>query len=329
MEVLDTFLERGGRFVAKQLTGFGDIRPGLRDVTGLIGLTVDYGFFAKNLLNRLDHLAQGDGLVVAQIHHLVIAPIVVQGTEDAFDGIGDEGVVPAGRTVAENGDGLSGLDEADEFIDRQVGSLTGAVNGEEAQSEEADAIEVAVNMAEQFAADLGAGIGADGLEHMVVLLPGDVRIDAIDRGGRGEDKLFDPLLSGELEQVLGGDDVGPLVAGGILDGGADAGFGGEVDDGVETTPPAGHPSFRRRGVLREAICNKFDFRVGLRFCEIRFDQLKALVRQVRLDIRIFEGPIVERIKVIYANNGMAIRKKPFEGVRADKSSATRKEDFHY
>ena len=56
--------------------------------------------------------------------------------------------------------------------------------------------------------------------------PRDIRVHSIDRGGRGKDELLDVLLLGEFEQVLCRDDIGALVADGVLDRGADAGLCG-------------------------------------------------------------------------------------------------------
>jgi len=66
----------------------------------------------------------------------------------------------------------------------------------------------------------------------VLLRPRDIGVFAINRRRGRKDELLDGVLLGEFEQVLGGDDIGALVADGIFDRRTDAGLGGKVDDGV-------------------------------------------------------------------------------------------------
>ena len=123
----------------------------------------------------------------------------MEGAEDAFNDVCNKGIIAARRAVSEDGDRLARFDQSDEFIDGEVGALAGAIDGKEAQPQKADPVEVAVDMAHQLATDLGAGVGADGLEDMVVLAPGNAGVDPIDGRGGGEDELLDPLLFGEFQ----------------------------------------------------------------------------------------------------------------------------------
>ena len=59
---------------------------------------------------------------------------------DAGDDVVDEGVVAAHRTVAEDRDRLPGGHPPRELVDRQVGPLPRAIDREEAQRDEADAV---------------------------------------------------------------------------------------------------------------------------------------------------------------------------------------------
>ena len=71
----------------------------------------------------------------------------MEGAEDAIHDIGDEGIITASRAITKDWNRFARFDQAGEFIDRQVGALTWAVDRKEAQAEDADAIEVTVNMA--------------------------------------------------------------------------------------------------------------------------------------------------------------------------------------
>ena len=72
-------------------------------------------------------------------------------------------------------------------------------------------------MPEQLAAHLGAGVGADRLQDVVVLAPGHARVHAVDAAGRGKDELTGADPAGELQQQLRARDVDVLIADGIFD----------------------------------------------------------------------------------------------------------------
>ena len=61
---------------------------------------------------------------------------------------------------------------------------------------------MAVNVAQQLAAHLGARIRADRLEYVVILAPRHSRVDAVDAARRRKHELRDPRFVGELEQRL-------------------------------------------------------------------------------------------------------------------------------
>ncbi len=181
-------------------------------VAGLLFHAVQLGFFAKDLLDGFNQLGERDRAVVTEVDEFVVGLIVVQGTDDAVDGVGDVGVIATGGAVAKDRDRLSGFNQADKFVDREVGPLARAVNGEETEADEADAVEMTVNVAEKFAADFTAGVGADGLQDGVGFGPGYVGIDTVHRRRRPKYKLLDALILGEFQKVLRGRNVRPLVA---------------------------------------------------------------------------------------------------------------------
>jgi len=54
-------------------------------------------------------------------------------------------------------------------VNRQVGPLARAIDGEEAQHDDVQAIDVVIDVAEGFAGELARGVGGDGLEDRVAL----------------------------------------------------------------------------------------------------------------------------------------------------------------
>jgi len=279
-EFFDTFLEGGLGLVAEEFCGFGDVGPGLGDVAGLFGVLVDDGFFAEGLFDRLYHFGEADGAVVAEVEDFEGGIGVVDGGPDAGEDVFDVGVIASGAAVSEEGDGFPGQDHFSEFVDGKVGALTGAVNGKEAQGDEADVVEFGVDVAKAFAGQLGGGVGGYGLEVFGVFFPGDFGVDAVDGGGGGEDELFDVAGFGELQEVEGAFDIGVVVADGVSNGGADSGFGRNVDDGVDG---AGY-----------VVC-------GVKVADVGLEPGEVGMVDDFGDVLAFDGRVVEGVQVI--NNG--------------------------
>lgn len=146
-ELLDALLEGRRRLITKEFTGFGNIRPSLGNIPRLLRLAVNDGLFANDSLYRLDHFRKRDGLVITEVNHFVVRALIMKRTEDAFDDVGDKGVVAAGGAVAKDRNWLTGFDQTDEFVDREIGTLPRAIDREKAEAEHTNAIEVAIHMA--------------------------------------------------------------------------------------------------------------------------------------------------------------------------------------
>ena len=81
--------------------------------------------------------------------------------DGAVDYVVDICEVAHHRAVAIDGDGFSLFDELCEFVDGEVGSLAGAVDGEVTQAGQIDFVKVMVSVAEEFAGLFGGGVGRD------------------------------------------------------------------------------------------------------------------------------------------------------------------------
>ena len=154
-------------------------------------------------------------------------------TDEAFDDVVDVGEVAAAVAVVEDLDGLA----AEEFVGEaeigHVGAAGGAVDGEEAQARGGDAIEGAVAVGEEFIALLGGGVEADGVVDAVFDAEGDLLVAAVDAAGGGVDEVLNRVMPAGFEDVVEAEDVALDVGVGVVDGVADAGLGGEVDDNIE------------------------------------------------------------------------------------------------
>ena len=152
-----------GRSEVEVLLSEEAVGPSRGDIAGLLRMAIDNGGAAEAVLDRLDHLMEGDRLAVAEVYHGVRAAMVFDDGADAGDDVGDVGVVSSGAAVAKHRDLLPVENHTREFVDREVRPLARAVNGEEAQSDEADAVKVAIDVAEQLATDLGTCKGLIGM----------------------------------------------------------------------------------------------------------------------------------------------------------------------
>jgi tryptophan synthase beta subunit len=82
-----------------------------------------------------------------------------------------------------------------------VGPPPRAIDGEEAQARQRQAVEMGVGFAHQFVGLLGGGVEADGLVHPVFHREGQLGVAAIDAGGGGIDHVFHAAVAGHFQQV--------------------------------------------------------------------------------------------------------------------------------
>ena len=152
---------------------------------------------------------------------------------DAVDDVVDVGVVAPRAAVAVEGDRLVRLEAADEPGDRHLRPLPRAVDGEEAQADGRQAVEVVRSEDVQLAGPLGRGVGRDRPVDRVLLGERQLRVDAVDRRGGGEDEARLAVGDRRLEQAQRGDAVDLLVEDRLRERGPHAGARRQVDDGVE------------------------------------------------------------------------------------------------
>src|SRR6267142_4469303 len=98
-------------------------------------------------------------------------------------------VIPARRSIAKNRDRFPGRDEAGEFVNRQIGLLSWAIDREKAQTGDWHPIEVLIGMVDQFPSALGGGVGADRLIDIIFLAERHLLLIAIDTGAGGEEEF--------------------------------------------------------------------------------------------------------------------------------------------
>ena len=233
-EFLDAFLDFDFRMIAEEAFGFGDVGVGERNVARLVGEAVDGGLFAEGFFDEFDQAGERDAFGFAKVEDFE-AEFFAGGSDNAVDGVGDEGVVAGGGAIAEYGDWFTLLDELGEFVYSEVGPLARAVNGEEAEHDDVHAVDVVIDMAEGFAGEFAGGVGRDGMENRIGFGEGSFGINAVDGGGGGDGDFLDVAGAGGFEDVCSAGDIDFLVEGGFFKAGANAGARGKMNDLVEAS----------------------------------------------------------------------------------------------
>jgi len=167
-----------------------------------------------------------------------------------------------------------------------------------------------VGVAERFAGEFARGIGRDGGKDGVALAEGDLGIHAVDGGGGGERHFFHAVLAGGLEEVDGAFDVDALIERGMVEAGADAGAGGEMDDLVE-------------------FYGSEEFADGAGGADVALDEFEGFGERLEAaDIGALELRIVKVIELVECPDGMAVVQEAFANVRADEARAAGDEKVH-
>lgn len=209
------------------------------------GLEVEDGGAAEEGLEHGDKEADFDGAVVAEVEdaaggHRGFGGRVEQGFDGAGDDVVDVGEVALGFAGAEELDGLAGGDGLGEEGGGGVGAAPGAVNVEEAQAGEVEAVKVGVAVGHHFVGLFGGAVEGEGVAGIVVFGEGGRGAGAVNAAGGGEDGMFGRVGAGGFEEVKEADEVALHVGAGVIDAVAHVGLGAEVDDvvGLKVGPEA-------------------------------------------------------------------------------------------
>ena len=224
-------------------------------------------------------------MVVPEVDDLERRAVVVDRGAEAGHDVADVGVVAARRAVAEDRDRLAGEHQLRELVDGEIGALPRAVHGEEPQRDEPDPVQVRVDVPEQLAADLGAGVRADG-QHVIVFGPRHARVHAVDAARRAEHELADAARARQLQQVLRAADVDLLVAHRVGNRRPHARGRRQVHDDVDVV----RQRLQQRGVA-----------------DVAFDQPPGGAVAMTGDVGELERPVVERIEVVDHRDAAADR----------------------
>src|SRR6185436_9651044 len=167
--------------IAKNLSGFRNISKGLRHVARLQWLPVYFCLRAQLFLDERNQFAQFDSPRLAEVDHFVVALFIVDGGAHASNDVVDKRIVTAGCAISKNWNRFVLANQAREFVNGEIGTLTWPVDCEEAQTDTAYAVKMCVRMAKQFAGGLGCCVGRDRLANRIVFTKRHFGVAAVDR----------------------------------------------------------------------------------------------------------------------------------------------------
>src|SRR5436853_3277528 len=147
---LNAFLNLGLWIVAEQPTRFRNISKGLRHIARLHRLPIDFGALAERVFHDGNQFAQFNRARLAQIDDFVIALVVIDRRTNAGDYIVDISIIPPRPSIAEYRNWFARGDQFRKLVNRQVGPLACAINGEEAQANDPQVVKMSVAVANQF-----------------------------------------------------------------------------------------------------------------------------------------------------------------------------------
>src|SRR5690606_32620913 len=101
---------------------------------------VDRGLAAAYLFDNFDHFPELHAVVIAKVDYLEGRLVIVNGRGHSLNNIIYIGIIAAAVAIAVNRNRVALENIPGELVDRQVGSLPGAVNGKETQGDKADAV---------------------------------------------------------------------------------------------------------------------------------------------------------------------------------------------
>ena len=155
--------------------------------------------------------------------------------EDALDDVVDVGEVALHIAVVEDLNGLAGLQFLRGGEIEHVRAAGGTVNGEEPQACGRNIVELAVAVRQKLIGLFGGRVEGDRVVDLVFYCEGHLFVAAVHGGAGGIDEVLDAVVGiirvpAGLEDVVESDQVALDVDVRMVDGVADAGLRGEIDD---------------------------------------------------------------------------------------------------
>src|SRR5882762_3751198 len=131
--------------IAELLAGFGDVGTSVWNIAGLGRFAVEDRFLSKGIFQELDQAGEFHGFGFAKVKDF-IAEFLLGAGDDAGEDVGDVSIIASGRAIAEDRNGLAGLDEGGEFTNGEIRPLARTIDSEEAKDNDIKVVDMMINV---------------------------------------------------------------------------------------------------------------------------------------------------------------------------------------
>src|ERR1044071_2971985 len=225
-----------GRIIAEFSPRFGNIGAGERHITRLRRKPFDQRFPSYGQLQQINQPVKLHCFRLTQVENL-IAKVPLSAGDDALKNVIDKGVIARRGTVAKNGNGLAGLNQRREFMNREIWPLSRSVHCEEPQHHNVQPMEVMIDMSQRLTSQFACSVRRDRARNRVIFRKWDFRIDAVDRRRRGNGDFPNQIAARRLQQIDGSFDIHALVHRRLFQTGAYTRTRSEMNDLIKSNTP--------------------------------------------------------------------------------------------
>ncbi len=241
--------------------------------------------------------------------------VAVDRRDDAGHDVVDVGEVPVHPAVAEDVHRLAAQQGAGEEKQRHVGPAPGAVDREEPQARDPQAVEVVVNRGHQLVHLLRRAVERALGRRAVRLAQPLPRAVAVDRTARGVDQAADLVVAAQFKDVGESLHVVAHELIRLVDRMPHSGLGRQV----------AHPRLRARGAADEVVEGVLH---GLAITDVGTHEAEVgLLLEDRV-APLLEPGVVVRVEVVVADHLVAALEQGPGDMKADESGAAGQQDSH-
>ncbi len=247
----------------------------------------------------------------AGLHLPIVGRRIIQAGDHADHDIVDMGEVAVHVAVVEHRQAFAVQDLAGEDPQHHVGPPPRAIDGEEPQPGQRQAIEMGVSLAHQLIGPLGRGIKRNGVVGAILHRKGQLGIAAIDRRRAGIDHVFHLAVAGDFQQVQVPGKVRLHIGMGVFDRIAHPRLRAEVNDPIK---PVRRQRGHQRGVIGKVLLDEGERR-------------PRLARQEGQPVALQRNGVVV-VAVIDPHNRIAARHQRTDQAETDEPGRAGNENFH-
>ncbi len=147
MKLLQPLLDRDCRFEAKFRSGLLDAGAGFGHISRLEGMRFDGVGLTTTGRNRLDQMIESDAVVIAEVENFITFA-AIEGRENPCSDVIDVSEISFRGAIPVHRDRQPLFDQPGEQVDRHLGTLPRAIDGEESQACDVESVQVMEGVAQ-------------------------------------------------------------------------------------------------------------------------------------------------------------------------------------